>query len=129
MQKRIPSFCYVWIETTILLWKILIFATYKRFGTLEGRNLKLPNNVIKKGLFNNYFMLKLPLFNPPNPHHHASSQIIARPTFCYVTPDIDTLLYHFFFFFFLKLKINLKIRTLPWHIQQFFEATKPNCQL
>ena len=82
------------------VWIFIIVATYKRFGTLEGHNLKLPNNVIKKGLFNNFFMLKLPLFNPRKPHHHASSQIIARPTFCYVTPDIDTLCYLFFFFFF-----------------------------
>ena len=29
-------------------------------------------------LFNNSVTLKLPFFNPPSPHYHASSRVIAR---------------------------------------------------
>ena len=47
----------------------------------------------------NYITLKLPFFDPPTPHHHASSRIITRPPLRYVTPDTDTPLYHLFLFF------------------------------
>ena len=48
------------------------------------------------GLFNNYVTLKLPIFDPPTPHHHASSQMMTRPPLSYVTPDTHTPIYHLF---------------------------------
>ena len=46
------------------------------------------------GPFNNCVTLKLPFFDPPTLHHHASSRIITRPPSHYVTPDRDTPVYH-----------------------------------
>ena len=54
-------------------------------------------------------MLKLPFFEPPTPHHHASSRVITRLPF---TPDKDALLYHLFLFFEVKKE---KQRYAPTH--------------
>ena len=62
-----------------------------------------PENKNASGLFKNYDTLKLLFFDPP--HHHASSRMITRPLFRYVTPII--------YFSFLKLKKKTKIRTHP----------------
>ena len=44
------------------------------------------------GPFNNYVTLKLAFFYPPTTHHHASWQIITRPSLRYVMSDTGTLL-------------------------------------
>ena len=60
------------------------------------------------GLFINHVTLKLPFFEPPTPHHHASSRMITRLPLRYVAPDTDTPPPHpptfLIYFSFLKLK-------------------------
>ena len=59
------------------------------------------------GLFNNYVTLKLPFFNPPTPHHYASSRMIAKLHLrhaWHIKP-----LYHLFLFF--EVEKNPKINT------------------
>ena len=62
------------------------------------------------GLFNNYVALKLPFFNPPTPHHHASSRMIEWLR--YVTPNTDTSLYHLFLLFEDEKKPKTRTRSL-----------------
>ena len=65
---------------------------------------------LSKVLFNNYVTLKLPFFDPPIPHHHASSRMITRPHLRYVKFDTDAPF--IIYFSFLNSKKTPKIRTL-----------------
>ena len=79
-----------------------------------NKDLEMIHNwAFQWGPFNNYVALKLTFFEPPTPHHHASSRMITRPPLRFVTPDTDTRLPFIICFSFLKLKRKTKIRTHP----------------
>ena len=64
-----------------------------------GEVLSEERAFYNRGLFINCFTLKLPFFNTPTPHHHASSRMITKAPLHYVTPDTGTPLYHLFLVF------------------------------
>ena len=73
---------------------------YEITFNLKHRTEKLKT---KKGPFNNYVTLKLPSFDTPTLHHHASSRLITEPLLHYFT--LLTQIPPFIIYFsFLKLK-------------------------
>ena len=86
-----------------IFYEINEFRQLTLFFFYETKNIFI--NIFSKGLFNNCVTLKWPFFDPPTPHHQASSQMITRPPLHYVTPDTDTPPFIIYFSFW-KLKKN-----------------------
>ena len=98
-----------------IFYEINEFRQLTLFFFYETKNIFI--NIFSKGLFNNCVTLKWPFFDPPTPHHQASSQMITRPPLHYVTPDTNTpplsFISHFGSWKKTKQKKTTKIRTHP----------------